>query len=159
MTVGDMEKKKAALLIIGLIVAALGIAMLAHELRYRFLLSRGLHTTIAEINSNPQAWVSRKVVVEGKLEGPMASVWSYDPPCGCILYESSATADTIRKPGTAYIRLYWNSHEQYSLENVIAIGVVKEGYRQARISEGNVFYYIEVESICRSDFLLPISLN
>lgn len=155
-----MKKKRAVLLITGVAIAAFSMAMLVHELCYAFLFLRGIHTTIAEINSNPQTWINRKVAVEGKLRGPFAHVCIlyHAPPYAYILFESSATADTIHEPGTAFIGIFWKSDEQFSLENVIAIGVVKT-WCQGGVGEASISYYIEVENIYKSNFLLPIGVD
>jgi hypothetical protein len=151
-----MKKKRAVLPFTLVAIVALSIAMLVQVLCYFSPLSKAIHITIAEMNSHPPAWVDRKVAIEGKLKGPFDYIMPYVPPYAYILYESSATADTIHDSSTAFIGLSWKSYEQFSLESVIVIGVVRVMYHQVKVEGAFVPYcYIEVQNIYKYDFLLP----
>lgn len=103
---------------------------------------------IDEINHNPSAWVNRTVLVEGKLCGPSIYIPESVPPWNYELFGPNETIETLGKQETVAIGVLWNGEDQFSFENVIVIGVIREG---RYYSWGNtpVCYYIEAQEITR----------
>jgi hypothetical protein len=92
--------------------------------------------TVDEIAINASEWLNRRVVVEGKLLGPLVHIPERNPPYGFRLFRYNETSEA----STVFVGLSWNgSNLSYDLTNVLVIGVV--------VGFDTVGYFIEAESV------------
>jgi hypothetical protein len=124
-----MKKKIVALFII--IIASV-VVLLLNPLPFRTVVQI---TSVDEIMLNPSAWVNKKVLVEGKLNGPLFFIPEDMPPWN---YELSSN-------GTIGVR--WNGNDIYNYVNVRVYGVVRQGTRGGIWFPPQICYYIEAKII------------
>lgn len=96
-----MNKRMIFLVVLCIGISVAGGLILLYEFS-------AIETSITEINSNPSAWVNRKVVVEGKLVGPLGYIPETTPPWNYELYGLNETVETVGKPETVHIGILWN---------------------------------------------------
>ena len=108
----------------------------------------GMLNLLGAINSNPSGWVNRTVVIEGKLSGPSCYIPEDHPPWNYELFGPDETIETIGTLETVAIGVLWNGRDQYAFEDVIVIGVVREGHFYSW-GHTTVCYYIEAQKIVR----------
>lgn len=97
-----------------------------------------IETSIAEINSNPSAWVNKTVVIESNLNGPWGYIPENAPPYG---YRLTGQNDTV------FIGVSWSGdNHQYYSEKAILVGIVKKG-SYYRFGKYPACYYIEAQEV------------
>jgi hypothetical protein len=86
--------------------------------------------SIDQILLNPDAWVNKRVEVEGNFSGPVASIPEEAPPWNYELVSNGA------------IGVAWNSSANYESGVVMVTGIVREETRGS-LQSASVVYYIE----------------
>lgn len=95
-----------------------------------------IDTSILDIVSNPEAWLDKKVRVNGTLNGPLMYIPERKPPYDFVLYDKDNRTVSIGVLGSGGV--------QEAHPYVILVGVVKAG-RTEGFQGGDLVYYIEAE--------------
>jgi len=101
-------------------------------------ISSSIGIPISEIVSNPEAWVNKKVRVNGTMIGPLISIPEVKPPYNYWLQD--------RDNKTISIGVRYSGELPENSPYVTVVGTVKAGYTEGLMG-GNLVYYIEVEKI------------
>lgn len=132
-----------------LIAIILGIAIITGILLIRELFPSKV--SVRELELNPSAWVNQKVVVQGKLVGPLGFVAvGSPPPWNYELFGLNETIETIGKPEVVKCGVLWNKGD-YNFENTLIIGVIRRGVYFNAAWEEKICYYIEAQEIQKLD--------
>jgi len=131
-------RKKAAVLVI--VCTALAISAVAAFFELVVFNPAQQRVSINQILLNPDAWVNRRVEVEGNFSGPVLSIPEEAPPWNYELVSNGA------------IGVAWNGSVNYELDDVRVTGIVREETRGS-LQSASVVYYIEAETV------VPVLLN
>ena len=119
------------------LIALACIAIASIVIIYYYVLSPSpTETTILEIVSNPEAWVDKRVKIDGMMTGPLISIPEVKPPYNYWLQDKDNRTITIgvKYPGEML--------DQY----VTVTRTVQAGYAEGLMGR-DLIYYIEAERI------------
>jgi hypothetical protein len=125
-------RKKAVVLVI--VCTALAISTVAAFFELVLFNPAQQKVSIDQILLNPDAWVNRRIEVEGNFSGPVVSIPEEAPPWNYELISNGA------------IGVAWNSSANYEFGEVMVTGIVREGTRGS-LQSASVVYYIEAERV------------
>jgi hypothetical protein len=131
-----MRKKTVVLVIVCTALAIGGVAAFFELVVFTPAQQK---VSIDQILLNPDAWVNRRVEVEGNFSGPVVSTPEEAPPWNYELVSNGA------------IGVAWKSGVNYELGVVMVTGIVREGTRGGPSASG--VCYIEAETV------VPVLLN
>ena len=127
---------KRKLIAIACIVTAIVISVIISC--FIFLPTSPIDTTISEVVSNPEAWVNKKVRVNGTMIGPFIYIPERVPPYNYGLQDKNNR--------TIEIGVLYSGEVQENSPHVTVIGIVKAGYTSG-LQGGDLVYYIEAEKV------------
>jgi uncharacterized coiled-coil protein SlyX len=97
--------------------------------------------TVDDLRLNPDAWLNKRVIVEGKLSGLVGFAPENIPPYDYILFRYNETSEA----STVFVGLSWNSSNLYDLANALVIGIFSSVIGDFEFHRGG--YLIEAESV------------
>jgi hypothetical protein len=98
---------------------------------------RTVPVTIQQLKALPEFWVGKRVMINGVLSGPLATIPEVRYPYGRLLYDPVSMSEYIGVSGQV---------SDFAYKNVTLIGVMAKGYTGGLLG-GEAVFFIEAEIV------------